>query len=380
MQELAAERGEDALETNPVQESSRHESSKSHCGSDFLHIPLPFLQRDGMVSSMHLTIDKQLPPAIETAPNHNHGSVIRPQSCARKKQQIQNDMVRDGPHLEHFSVTDTLGGICHDCGCESQDFCSEQSLFNEAGLMHCEEELRALHCAEALYTDLNCSSYPICNSVVPSNFNTVETETCNGKRTNSCASRSFGSLSFGILRLVSSLLAPDFEAWLADKVAGNGERRQHVEDILASTEQFLQNRATLLQLQRSTFKAQAAQKQAGEDYKAILQSRSSKPVEGCLLKQFFADRVQERTQKFMSVAQPFLALLNQINLLLEFCYAEACTASVCQFPAFLCTATPEQAMKAVDKVERDKFSEVVQTAVSSWLLVYHDVAHATGLI
>ena len=82
----------------------------------------------------------------------------------------------------------------------------------------------------------------------------------------------------------------------------------------------------------------------------------------------FVDRVEERKEKFSSVAKPFSDLLSQINLFLEFIYSWACD---------LLFAGVELASTSMEK---RYVVEDVRVAVKTLFLLYHEVAHATDVI
>ena len=88
----------------------------------------------------------------------------------------------------------------------------------------------------------------------------------------------------------------------------------------------------------------------------------------------FVDRVEERKEKFSSVAKQFSALLSQINLFLEFFYSWACDASALD-PLFVASVEPSSA-----SMEKRYIVEDVRVAVKTLFLLYHEVAHATDVI
>lgn len=317
------------------------------------------------------------------------------ESCTHIEPCCQKMDVSDLPHMrlpflqcegivikQMLPRTDKVAGICcHDCGGDCEALCVEEFMVNDndVALRRCQEQLLALHCAEALSADLKCTAYPICNTVTKSSLSIGQTKTCNAKIGSGCPSGTVGGFSIGMLHLVNSQLVPDFEIWLANKGAECQEKFQF-EDISKTVEDFFLKRDQLLELQRSMLKAVAAQKQASKDGKAVM-PRQSLHSTVCMLEQIFADRVQERKDKFTRAAEPFLALLNQINLFLEFFFTRALGASFFQYSTSLCTATSEPSLKTGDMLPDCSYSvEDVQMAVASWLLLYHDVAHATGVI
>ena len=88
----------------------------------------------------------------------------------------------------------------------------------------------------------------------------------------------------------------------------------------------------------------------------------------------FVDRVEERKEKFASVAKPFSDLLSQINLFLEFIYSWACDASAA-YPLFFAGVEPSST-----SMEKRYVVEDVRVAVKTLFSLYHEVAHATDVI
>ncbi|MCO5604030.1 hypothetical protein L7F22_058187 [Adiantum nelumboides] len=208
---------------------------------------------------------------------------------------------------------------------------------NNEAWRRCQEQLVALHCAEALSSDLNGSAYPLCNAVMNSSLSLQETKTCNLRSSPDCSLGLGKGLSIDLLGVV--------------------------EDILQGVEAFGGKQKHLIDLQRSVLRAVAAQKQIATDGKV------------CTLEQFFSDRSKERMEKFARAAEPHQGLLKQINSFLEYLYTCSHVAASKLHSFSLCTKA-DSVLECNDPcVEKRQ----LQTAVSYWLLLYHDVAHAVHL-
>ncbi|KAI5077198.1 hypothetical protein GOP47_0007022 [Adiantum capillus-veneris] len=299
---------------------------------------LPFVQSDGIVKSFSPPLQKQ----IVDAKDDNHEQTL-------------------------LAENQDLGMGCANCSRSCSCLMEFGEVITNEALRCCQEQLVALHCAEALSTDLNSLAYPLCNTVIKSSLSIQETKTCNSRFSRDCSLGLGKGLSIDMLRVVSSIFSKDYEIWLEENKATSLENCK-LEDVLQSVEAFGGKQNLLIDLQRSVLRAVAAQKQIATDSKDDPSLLST----AHMLELFFSDRSKERMETFTRAAESFQGLLKQINLFLEFLYtcSHAAASKLHSFP--LCT-NHDRVLEF-----RDPFVEKrqLQTAVSYWLLVYHDVAHA----
>ncbi|MCO5575020.1 hypothetical protein L7F22_028817 [Adiantum nelumboides] len=302
--------------------------------------PLPFVLSDGIVKSLTLPLQKKIVDTDDD--NHqmlveaNQQSAVSCTNCSRR------------------------------CSCLIK---LGEDVNNEAW-RRSQEQLVALHCAEALSSDLNGSAYPLCNAVMNSSLSLHETKTCNLRSSPDCSLGLGKGLSIDLLRVVSSIFMKDYEIWLTTKEVRFVEKCT-VEDMLQGVEAFGGKQKHLIDLQRSVLRAVAAQKQIATDGKVDHSLFSTV----CTLEQFFSDRSKERLEKFARAAEPHQGLLKQINSFLEYLYTCSHVAASRLHSFSLCTKA-DSVLECNDPcVEKRQ----LQTAVSYWLLLYHDVAHAVHL-
>lgn len=226
---------------------------------------------------------------------------------------------------------------------------SKDSIVAERSFTHIETQLLALHSAEVLSSDLHSSIaiYPICSSVDISAVKGAGSKTCVNQHIGICGTRQqFGRFSIDILRLAHSALASDWEKWLAhSKLNTKGKL---INEVLSCTELFLQKRQAIYHAQ------------------------------GSLLKDIFRERFRERISAWKKLIQPFAELLDQINVILKFCFTQL--GSLCKDPSVSCSLQykSERALNGKNG-ESETVLEAVRAALPLWLLLYHDVAHATIL-
>lgn len=255
---------------------------------------------------------------------------------------------------------------------------NKDSLVAEGSLMHIETQLLALHSAEALSSDLHSSTsiYPICSSVDVSAVKGVGPKTCVNQHNSLCGTRQqFGRFSIDILRLAHSALASDWEKWLAhSKLNTKGKL---INEVLSCTELFLQKRQAIFHAQRLMSMASAAQAQSNVDSRALLEHQVYISA-GSLLKDIFRERFKERFAAWKKLIHPFAELLDQINVILKFCFTQL--GILFKDPSVPCSLQyKSQTTLNGANGETETVSEAVRAALPLWLLLYHDVAHATIL-
>lgn len=268
------------------------------------------------------------------------------------------------------------GDSCNECSGSCKLACLNEGMVEnlDTALRRCQEQLVALHCVEAFSADLTASTYPLCNTVIRSSLRDLDIMTFNTKIGCDCSSGLGKGFSIGMLHMVNSGFVEDFEVWLTKKVETSQESCKF-EDILKNVEVFREKQEQSLDLQRSVLKAVGSHKQVAIDGKAVMQSQSLYSTV-CMLEQFFADREKERIEKVNRVVVPFMSLLHQINLVLEFLYGRSHSTTL--FPHPLSFRNDARMVSGcMVKVSSDRH---LQTAVSYWLLLYHDVVHAIALI
>lgn len=100
--------------------------------------------------------------------------------------------------------------------------------------------------------------------------------------------------------------------------------------------------------------------------------------QGSLLKDIFRERFRERFAAWKKLIQPFAELLDQINVILKFCFTQL--GSLFKDPSVSCSLQyKSQTTLNGGNGETETVSEAVRAALPLWLLLYHDVAHATIL-
>lgn len=255
---------------------------------------------------------------------------------------------------------------------------NKDSLVAERSFTHLETQLLALHSAEALSSDLHSSIsiYPICSSVDVSAVKGAGPKTCVNQHNSICGTRQqFGRFSIDILRLAHSALASDWEKWLAhSKLNTKGKL---INEVLSCTELFLQKRQAIFHAQRLMWMTNSAQAQSNVDSRALLEHQVYISA-GSLLKDIFRERFRERFSAWKKLIQPFGELLDQINVILKFCFTQL--GSLFKDPSVPCSLQykSESAFNGANG-ESEMVSEAVRAALPLWLLLYHDVAHATIL-
>ncbi|XP_057859385.1 uncharacterized protein LOC131068215 isoform X2 [Cryptomeria japonica] len=250
-------------------------------------------------------------------------------------------------------------------------------LTSEGSFMRMETQLLALHSAESLSSDLHSSTstYPICGSVHVSAIKVANEKICADQHNRICGShQQFSHFSINVLRLAHSVLASDWKKWLMDGKLHIKE--QLIDDVLSCIELFLQKRQVIFHSLAMVWKAMAAQAQSNLDSRAFLEHQLYISA-GTLLKDIFIERLQERCNTFKKLLEPFTELLSQINVLLKFCFEQLRShfKDPYLFPLQL---ESESKFNGVN-CETETALQAVQTAVPLWLLIYHDVAHATVL-
>lgn len=252
---------------------------------------------------------------------------------------------------------------------------SKDSIVAERSFTHIETQLLALHSAEVLSSDLHSSIaiYPICSSVDISAVKGAGSKTCVNQHIGICGTRQqFGRFSIDILRLAHSALASDWEKWLAhSKLNTKGKL---INEVLSCTELFLQKRQAIYHAQRLMWMTSAAQAQSNVDSRALLEHQVYIST-GSLLKDIFRERFRERVSAWKKLIQPFAELLDQINVILKFCFTQL--GSLCKDPSVSCSLQykSERALNGKNG-ESETVLEAVRAALPLWLLLYHDVAHA----
>ena len=121
--------------------------------------------------------------------------------------------------------------VCSTCGGSSD---SLYCIANDAALLRCQEQLVALHCAEALACDMDRCAYPICNTIHSLSPSIIS----QGKM--SC----LGRFSNNMLHMLNLPFARDFDDWLARK----GKDKFKFGEMLANVESFLLKQHELLEL------------------------------------------------------------------------------------------------------------------------------------
>lgn len=88
-----------------------------------------------------------------------------------------------------LEAEDEAGDSCSDCSGNCKLVCLNEVMVDniDAALRRCQEQLVALHCAEAFSADSKCSAYPLCNTITRSSLSIGEMKTCNSKMGCDCS-------------------------------------------------------------------------------------------------------------------------------------------------------------------------------------------------
>ncbi|KAG0602734.1 hypothetical protein M758_10G037200 [Ceratodon purpureus] len=262
---------------------------------------------------------------------------------------------------------------CSECGQTGGG--SRSSNADEAELMRCCTQILELHCPHSLKADMRSPcAYPLC-CPVPRFPLPAGNPTCSSKLCRSYVSQ----FTIDTLRAAHSALTSSTQESTSEEVASP---LRGMEQALSVAERFIETKDRVVRLQGLIQQVDAASTQARRDFKAY-GDHGAFSLAGQLVPRLLSREKQQNVDRTKSDVQVMAALLQDINKLLSTCFqyvGKMLEASSCSVGDNRADSNAMDLNVFMLDADTKPGLEAVRTAVPLWLRLYHDVAHASGLL
>lgn len=266
------------------------------------------------------------------------------------------------------------GRVCSECG-QTGGGCRLSSNVDEAELMRCCTQILELHCPHTVKADMRTPcAYPLCCSIprfpLPAGNFTASIKVC----------RSFVTqFTVDALRAAHSTLTSSTQESTSEEVASP---LRGVEQALSMAERFLEIKDRMVHVQGLIQRVDGAGAQASRDFKAY-SDRGAFPLASQQLPRLLSREKQQNVLRAKNDVQVMTTFLEDINKLLTTCFqyvGKTLEASLCLVGDNRADSNAMTLNDFLVDLDTKPGLEAVRTAVPLWLRLYHDVAHASGLL
>lgn len=287
-------------------------------------------------------------------------------------------------HEDHNPVRDVTGSeevptrrhgrVCSECGQVGGGSGRLSGNDDEAELMRCCTQILELYCPHTLKADMRTSSlYPLCCPIprypLPA-----------GSTSSSKVCRSYVTqFTVDTLRAAHSTLISSTQESTSEEVVSP---LRGVEQALSMAERFIEIKGRMGHVQGLIQQVDAASAQASRDFKAY-GDRGAFSLASQLIPRLLSREKQQNVERAKNDVQVMTTFLQDINDLLTNCFQYVGKfVDTFLLPVDDNHATSNAVNLSVFTLDFDNKPglEAVRTAVPLWLRMYHDVAHASGLL
>lgn len=332
--------------------------------------PVPL---DGPFETLHDVIEHGVGVPDQLATSRLVASMV--EELGAHEAEETDHPVRDVTGSEEVP-TRRQGRVCSECGQASGGSGRSSSNGDEAELMRCCNQILELHCPHTLKADMvTLCAYPLCCPVprfpLPPGNPTSSSKVCRSYVT---------QFTVDALRAAHSTLTSSTQESTSEEVASP---LRGVEQALAMAERFIEIKDRMGHVQGLVQQVDAASAQASRDFKAY-GDHGAFSLASQLIPRLLRREKQQSLDRVKNDVQAMTAFLQDINKLLTTCFQYV--GKILEAPLCSVGDNVRADLNAMNlnvfmlDVDTKPGLEAVRTAVPLWLRLYHDVAHASGLL